>query len=243
MGRSTKNQKKQEQERALFEMFARDFDLPAGEIVYGDKPDVVIDGTRKIGIEITDLYLADGSDPGSEQVQQRHRDAVLQRAQTLHREAGGRAIELHFAFDFEKPIRKIEPLAKAIAEFGHRVENGSPGTVPGYTFEHIPELSWVYWNGREYPDARWRVTQSYNTPLLSLRRIEKAIADKTELVKKYRVCDSYWLLMIVNFWNPASDQDVSWPEGETVYAGAFERVLLYRTHFAPIEVPTRQSLE
>jgi hypothetical protein len=30
MGRSTKNQKKQGQERALFEMFARDFELPAG---------------------------------------------------------------------------------------------------------------------------------------------------------------------------------------------------------------------
>ncbi|MDR3571280.1 MAG: hypothetical protein P4L81_03710 [Candidatus Pacebacteria bacterium] len=115
MGRSTKNQKKQEQERAVFEMFARDFELPAGAIVYGDKPDVIIDGTHKIGIEITDLYLADGDDPGGEQVQQRHRDAVLLRAQTLHREAGGRAIELHFAFDFEKPIRKIGPLAKATA--------------------------------------------------------------------------------------------------------------------------------
>jgi hypothetical protein len=240
MGRSTKNQKKQKQERAVFEMFARDFELPAGAIVYGDKPDVVIDGTRKIGIEITNLYLADGDDPDSEQVQGRHRDSVLQRAQTLHREAGGRAIELHFAFDFEKPIRKIEPLANAIAELGHRIENGPSGNIPDDTFEHIPELSWAYWNGREYPDARWRVTQSYATPLLSLPRIEKAIADKTELVKKYRVCDTYWLLMVVNFWNPASDQDVSWPEGEAVHAGAFERILLYRTHFAPIEVPTRK---
>ena len=240
MGRSTKNQKKQEQERAVFEMFARDFELPAGAIVYGDKPDVVIDGTRKIGIEITDLYLSDGDDPDSEQVQRRHRDAVLQRAQTLHREAGGRAIELHFAFDFEKPIRKIGPLAKAIADLGLRVENELSGSIPDYTFEHIPELSWAYWNGREYPDARWRVTQSYATPLLSLPRIEKAIADKTELVKKYRVFEAYWLLMVVNFWNPASDQDVSWPEGETVHAGAFERIFLHRTHFAPFEVPTRR---
>ncbi|KVG35092.1 hypothetical protein WK72_21585 [Burkholderia ubonensis] len=238
MGRSTKNQKKQEQERSVFETFARDFELPAGEILYGDKPDVIINGQRKIGIEITDLYLTDGNDPDSEQVQLRHRDAVVQQAQTLYREAGGRSTELHFAFDFNIPIRKIESLAKAIAELGLRIESGPSGNVPYDMFEHIPELTWAYWNGREYPDARWRVTQSYATPLLSLPRIENAIANKTVLAKEYRACDAYWLLMIVNFWNPASDQDISWPEGTTVHAGAFERILLYRTHFAPIEVPT-----
>ncbi|MGF6238278.1 hypothetical protein P3T42_000003 [Paraburkholderia sp. GAS38] len=238
MGRSTKNQKKQEQEKAVFEMFARDFELPEGRVVYGDKPDVIIDGPRKIGIEITDLYLADGDNPDSEQVQRRHRDAVLQRAQSLHREAGGRSIELHFAFDFKKPIRKVEPLAKAIAELGRRIEQGPSGGIPDCTFDHIPELTWAYWNGREYPDARWRVTQSYGTPLLALPRIEKAVAEKTELAKKYRACDTYWLLIVIDFWNPASDQDISWPEGATVDAGAFERIFLYRTHFASIEVPT-----
>jgi hypothetical protein len=74
--------------------------------------------------------------------------------------------------------------------------------------------------------------------LLALPRIEKAIAEKTERAKKYRACDAYWLLIVVNFWDPASDQDISWPEGAKVHAGAFERILLYRTHFAPIEVPT-----
>lgn len=238
MGRSTKNKRKQEQERAVFEMFARGFELPAGVIVYGDKPDVIIDGPRRIGVEITDLYLADGDDPDSEQVQRRHRDAVIQRAQILHREAGGRSIELHFAFDFEKPIRKIEPLAEAIAELAHRIEQGPSGSITDCTFEHIPELTWMYWNGREYPDSKWRITQSYATPMLALPRIEKAIAEKTELAKKYLACDAYWLLFVINFWNPASDQDIAWPENAIVHAGAFERILLYRTHFAPIEVPT-----
>jgi hypothetical protein len=92
MVRSTKNRKKQEQERAVFDMFARDFELPEGTIVPGDMPDVVIDGTRKIGIEITDLYHEDGNNPESQQMQQRYRDAVVQQAQALHREAGGRSI-------------------------------------------------------------------------------------------------------------------------------------------------------
>lgn len=238
MGRSTKNDKKREQEKAVFDMFARDFELPEGTIFHGDMPDVVLDGPRKIGIEITDLYHADGNNPSSEQVQQRYRHSVVQQAQALHREAGGRPIELHFAFNFDKPIRKVEPLAKAIAELGRSIEQGPSETIPNDTFGHIPELEWVYWNGREYPDAMWRVTQSYAVPSLALPRIEKTIAEKTERAKKYRDCDAYWLLMVVNFWNPASDQDTSWPEGATVHAGAFERIFLYRTHFAPIEVPT-----
>ena len=238
MSRSTKNQQKQEREKAVFKMFARNFALPEEEFKFGDMPDVVIDGPRKIGIEITDLYLADGDDPNSEQVQQRHRNAAIEQAQALHRAAGGRSIELHFAFNFEKPIRKVGPLAKAIAELGESIERGPSETIADYVFEHIPELEWVYWNGREYPDAKWRVTQSYAVPSLALPRIEKTIAEKTERAEKYRACDAYWLLIVVNFWNPASDQDISWPEGATVHAGAFERIFLYRTHFAPVEVPT-----
>ena len=145
---------------------------------------------------------------------------------------------MNYRLHFDKPIGKIEPLAKAIAELGRSIEQGPSDAVPDYAFEHIPELEWVYWNGREYPDAKWRVTQSYAVPSLALPRIEKTIAEKTELAKKYRPCDAYWLLMVVNFWNPASDQDISWPDGVTVHAGAFERIFLYRTHFVPIEVLT-----
>ncbi|MGN4069146.1 hypothetical protein ACS0Y7_31525 [Burkholderia gladioli] len=83
MGRSKKNQTKQERERAVFEMFASSFELPAGAISYGDKPDVIIDGARKIGIEITHLYHVDGDDPDSEQVQRRNRKAVVEQAQRL----------------------------------------------------------------------------------------------------------------------------------------------------------------
>lgn len=103
----------------------------------------------------------------------------------------GARIEPHFAFNFDKPIRNIEPLAKVIAELAGSIEQGPSGTVPDHTSEHIPELQWVYWNGREYADARCRVTQSYAVPSLVLSRIEKAIAEKTERAKKYCACDAY----------------------------------------------------
>jgi hypothetical protein len=40
-------------EKYYFEMFRRDYPLPIGSIDYGDKPDVILNGERKIGIEIT----------------------------------------------------------------------------------------------------------------------------------------------------------------------------------------------
>ncbi|WP_156965838.1 hypothetical protein [Paraburkholderia bannensis] len=237
MGRSTKDEKKREQERRIFEMFASHITLPAGEIVYDDRPDVLIDGPRKIGVEITDLYLADGDDPTSEQVQRRCREAVLERAQRLYLSTGGRPIEFHFAFAIERPIQSVEPLAVAIAQLASRLQHEHSGQIPDYLFDHIPELDWVYWNGKEYPDARWKITQSYSTPLLALPRVAKAIAEKTKSAAKYRPCDCYWLLIVVDFWNPAQDQDTSWPEGASVHSGAFERIWIYRTHWEPIQVP------
>ncbi len=44
------NQKKEEY---YFELFQKGYSLPSGEIEYGDKPDVIINGPHKIGIEIS----------------------------------------------------------------------------------------------------------------------------------------------------------------------------------------------
>ena len=43
-------------EQYYFEMFSRDYPLPIGTIEYGDKPDVILTGVRKIGIEITNFF-------------------------------------------------------------------------------------------------------------------------------------------------------------------------------------------
>ncbi len=108
MGRVTT----QRREHQAFESFRRDFLLPEGRVHYSDKPDVVIDGPRKIGVEITDLHLVDGKNPDSEQVQRQHRETVLARAQALYMEAGGRPIELVVAFAYaERRIASDERLS------------------------------------------------------------------------------------------------------------------------------------
>jgi len=42
-------------EQYYFEMFRKNYPLPAGRVEYGDKPDVIIHGDATIGIEMGEL--------------------------------------------------------------------------------------------------------------------------------------------------------------------------------------------
>ena len=46
----------QEMEKYYFEMFRKVYPLPAGTVLYRDKPDVII-GENKLGIEMTNFWL------------------------------------------------------------------------------------------------------------------------------------------------------------------------------------------
>ena len=56
-------------ERHYFEKFRKIYPLPDGYIAYGDKPDVIVRGSRKLGIEITNFYVLSGNLLKSEQRQ------------------------------------------------------------------------------------------------------------------------------------------------------------------------------
>jgi hypothetical protein len=44
-------------EKYYFEMFRRDYPLPIGSIDYGDKPDVILNGERKLTLPISEFGL------------------------------------------------------------------------------------------------------------------------------------------------------------------------------------------
>ena len=100
-----------------FEKFRRVYKLPEGKICYGDKPDVILEGgIKKIGIEITNFYLADGSLPESEQRQHPQREAIISEAQQIYLANGGKGINLALSFDKAQPIQAKGRLAKDIAD-------------------------------------------------------------------------------------------------------------------------------
>ena len=225
-------------ERKYFEQFRTHFPLPRGDVEYTDKPDVVLKGDRRVGIEIARVHLTDGKDPASEQVQMERRRSVLKLAQQQFLAAGGRRIELTFSFDPSHPIADAKQVARKLAAAAVGIADGPAGEVRRAMYAELPQIAFVYHNPREYHDAKWRVAQTYSTPYLAVGRVIELIESKHGKITDYKPCDAFWLLLIVDFFDSAQDQDIRWPETSAPVSSKFERIIIYKPPFGEwTEVP------
>ena len=216
-------------ERFFFEKFSKMYpNLPAGDIAYGDKPDVVIHGDKVYGVEIANVYLRNGSDEGSEQIQAKRRAQVIAQAQEHYRSSGNPRLEFWVDFDPGIPIRSVADSAKRLAFIAEI--NTCPGSpFAGYKPElDFPELRYLAHNGIVYSDAKWQLSQIYEVPNLSVSRVREIVSEKVVKVSAYAKCDLYWLLLVIDFWDPAQDQALHWPAGERIGATPFERILVFK---------------
>ena len=221
-------------EQYYFEMFRRDYPLPEGAVEYGDKPDVILRGARTIGIEIWNFFLEGGSLPDSEQIQRKAREAVISRTQHLYQAQAGKKFELTFAFYRSVPIRDQTSLARKIAGLAATLQESKTGQLWRDDFRHIPELSFAYLNATEYPDARWRVSQVYDGVLMSLDKLRTIVDEKELKAKDYRPCNTYWLLVVVDFMDRAQDQEIRVDSLAGITSQVFEKIIVYKTCFGQI---------
>jgi len=224
----------QEIEKYYFEMFRKDYSLPSGTVIYGDSPDVVIDGERKIGIEITNFYHKSGSLPESEQIQGKWRENVVSEAQRLYQKQNCRKFEISFGFDKACPIRNQKTLIDQLIKLATLIENFETGQIGKNYFTQIPERSFVYLNNQEYEETKWRVVQVHAVPMLVMDRLVDIVKDKEQRSQKYEKCDAYWLLVVVDFMSPAQDQEIQVENFKKVETEAFERVIVYKTLFGHV---------
>jgi hypothetical protein len=158
----------QDIERYYFEKFRKVYPLPSGKIDYGNSPDVIIEGERRIGMEITRFYLKKGSLIDSRQVQKKIRDEVVSKAQQVYLKNKGKKFEISFGFDDAHPIREKKSLVDKLADLAKCIERFEAGEIDKDFFKTIPELSFVYLNNEVYENARWRVVQVYDVPIYSV---------------------------------------------------------------------------
>ncbi|MGB8339439.1 MAG: hypothetical protein WCD07_10165 [Burkholderiales bacterium] len=230
-------------ERYYFEQFKNHYQLPDGNIEYSDKPDVIVNGQSKVGIELGRLYLVAGNDPNAEQNQRLRRDKVVAFAQKYYQKFGGRNIKLCVDFNPSYPINNIDNVAKSLVEAAKTISELTSGNASQNQFPKTPELRYINHNGKEYADAKWRVSQVHSVPNLSIARLKEEIEKKIEKLKSYQLCDSYWLLIIIDFMDRAQDQHVHWPANELVDRTPYEKILIYKPQFGQIfEVPQRKFL-
>ncbi|MGH8562646.1 MAG: hypothetical protein ACREXW_00620 [Gammaproteobacteria bacterium] len=220
----------QEIERYYFERFRGAYALPEGEVKHGDKPDVIIEGQRKIGIEVTRFFLQDGAIADNEQKQDKIRQDVLQEAQRQFVDQGGKPIEISVGFNLEKPIGQTNKFVKKLVELAKRVEALDAGTVFRHVYKDLPELDYLYVNTKLYSDPKWRAYNVYTVPMMSIQRLSDIIRTKENKVKEYTNCDAYWLLIVVDFWDPAQDQEIR-VEDFGLSSDVFGRIIIYKTAF------------
>ena len=225
---------KQEIEQHYFRMFSRDYPLPDGTITHGDKPDVILEGERKIGIEITNLFIDKGELSESEQVQSKARDAVVSEGQRIYLAKSGEQIEFSFGFNKAYPIRDRKTLAKKMAELAMDVDGSGTGAISKEIFKEIPELSSVYLNATKYEEARWHVVQVHSGSVMSVQRLQEIVKTKEAKSRSYRRCDAYWLLVVVDFMDAAQDQEIRIDGFKKIDSTIFEKVIVYKTLFGHV---------
>jgi hypothetical protein len=215
-------------------MFRRDYQLPEGTVIHRDKPDVILEGKRKIGIEITNFFLECGALPESEQVQRKAREAVVSKAQQVYFGNGGKRIEFSFSFDKVSPIRDQGKLAKKIAAVAKNIDGLKTGEISKDVFKDIPELSFIYLNAKDYEDPKWRVIQCYSGQIMSMEKLRTIVSAKEAQSKFYQSCDAYWLVVVVDFFDRAQDQEIQINGFEKITSTVFEKVIVYKTLFGHV---------
>jgi hypothetical protein len=201
----------QDTERFYFEQFRKAYLLPDGQIVHGDKPDIILHtDTRTIGIEVTRFYIMAGDAPESEQRQTPLREEIVRSAQAIYRATGGN-IELSFNFNPAIPItlarRKMLP--NELANVAKRMDACASGEIgPICPLPVIPEVANIYFTGDHYSDPYWRIFQVSTLTKMSPAALEGIVREKEGKSRQYKKCDAYWLLVIVDWADRAQNQEI-----------------------------------
>lgn len=217
----------QDIERHYFELFRKLYSLPNGQVIYGDKPDVIIDGERKIGIEVTNFFLERGENKESEQNQRRIRRDILRKAHLKYKERGGK-YEISFSFNKEQPIKNSKKLISRIVELIQKLEVSRTRGISKCFLGDVPELDFVYINPNSYNDPHWRLTQGYTGQMMSIHRLTEIVRDKENKANNYRKCDSYWLLIVIDSFDRAQEQTIPIEEVK-LESDFYEKIILYIT--------------
>jgi len=67
-----------------------------------------------------------------------------------------------------------------------------------------------------------------------MEKLRAIVSDKEAQSKSYQRCDAYWLVVVVDFIDPAQDQEIQIDGFEKIASTVFEKVIVYKTHFGHV---------
>lgn len=207
-------------------------EFPSGEILAGEEPDFVVDDPnsgRSCGIEVANFYISDGSDFKSEQRQKAARVRLLRKIEKDYSTVASQPYVFYIDFDPRMPI--LDDLNRH-KEIVHAIRNlvSSKTKVSLYRpFVQFPEIRHIYAELKSGSVSEWNLNQVYEVPLVDWSRVSTIIEGKSNKVKSYQPCDRYWLLLVIESWDPAQDQVFPNNVSQNLVISPFERVFIYKT--------------
>ena len=106
----------------------------------------------------------------------------------------------------------------------------SSGMLSCMTFDHIPELSFVYVDIAPHKDAQWQILQGYRGTNTSAERLQSFINKKEDKIIQYdNKLDEIWLLVVIDFMDRGMDQEPANVDYSGICVTKFDKVILYKT--------------
>lgn len=218
--------KQQELEKYYFDKFMLLYEIPDGKIIHSDCPDVIIAGKQKIGIEITHHYIKPGKDKRCEQRQKDIRKNILKSSQKKYLSSEEPNIALSVAFNGKLEAKNNEMIANKIAKLAININKYTEGVIEANLYEHIPEIEFVHYAKTNILDLKWDTVQSYDLLEISKERLQNIIDEKNEKCEKYEICDSYWLLIVMDYFDPAQYQNLNILDDFSSNESCFTKIII-----------------
>jgi len=89
--------------------------------------------------------------------------------------------------------------------------------------------------------GKWKVGQLHSFGLICTQRLAEIIREKERKAKGYAPCDAYWLLIVVDFMDPAQEQEIRVGDFG-LKSDIFERIIVYKPYFEDfVEIPPQAA--
>jgi hypothetical protein len=88
--------------------------------------------------------------------------------------------------------------------------------------------------------GKWKLGQLHSVGFMSVDRLREIVRQKEAKARGYTGCDEYWLLVVVDFMNPAQEQEIR-VDGAVIASDVFRRIVVYKPFFDQVLEVTRDS--
>jgi hypothetical protein len=209
--------------RYLFAFRCRCTDFPDGIIeCEREKPDFVVVGRERIGIEITQAFTGPGEAVSSPQSVEASMDEIVDLAKKYHADSFRSTINISLHFSIFKAVdrRNRHDFAKLIAEMAERTDSGEIHCELdkfGSVLIRVFRAPWLTRSSWVRPDAGYVLTAAIDT----LRSI---IDNKNIKLSEYQEgIDRCWLLIIAPSHRPSGFVEPDRQSLEQTYVSKFAR--------------------